>query len=134
MSGYKKEISTKQFYLNILFGSLISAAVTVAVLLIFAIVMLLFNVNSNLASPLASIALAVGSGVGGYTGAYKNKSKGILCGAVNAGIMYFVLSGVGLIICKDITLMSFIHLIVTLLASLIGGISGVNKADKIKII
>ncbi len=134
MSAYKKEISTKQFYINILLGAAVGVAVTFAVLLIFAAIMLLFNININMASPLSSIALAIGSGLGGYISAYKNKAKGFICGLINAGILFLLVAVIGLILSNNITLMSLIHFAVTVLSSLIGSILGVNKADKIKVV
>ena len=134
MSAYKKEISTKQFYINILIGAAIGAVSTFLVLLIFAAIMLFFNININMSSPLSSIALAIGSGVGGYISAYKNKAKGFICGLINAGIMFLLIAIIGFILSRNITLMSLIHFAVTMLASLIGGILGVNKADKIKVV
>ncbi len=134
MNAYKKEISTKQFYINILIGAAIGAVIAFLVLLIFAAVMLIFNININMASPLSSVALAVGSGVGGFVSAYKNKAKGFICGLINAGVMFLLIAVIGLILSRSITLMSLIHFAVTILASLIGGILGVNKADKIKVV
>lgn len=134
MNAYKKEISTKEFYINVLIGTGIGAVISFLVLLIFAALMLLFNININMASPLSSIALAIGSGVGGYISAYKNKSKGFICGLINAGIMFLLVAVIGLILSRNITLMSLIHFAVTVLASLIGGILGVNKSDKIKVV
>lgn len=134
MGVFKKEISEKQFYINILKCALIGIAITFAVLLLFAVLMLVCNIKTNMASPLASIALAVGGFSGGYFSAIKNKSKGIICGAVNAAVLFFVITAVGLTVNKDITLISFIHLAVAFLSSLIGGILGVNKADKIKLV
>ena len=134
MSGYKKEISTKQFYINILIGALIGAVITFLALLLFAAIMLIFNIDINMSSPLSSVALLIGSGAGGYISAYKNKSKGFLCGLINAGITFLLIAVIGLILSRDITLMSLIHLAVTVLSSLIGGILGVNKADKIKVV
>lgn len=134
MSAYKKEISTKQFYINILISSALGVVVTFIFLLILAAVMLLGNININMASPLASVALALGSGFGGYLSAYKNKSKGFICGVVNAGVIFLLVAIVGLILSRSVTLMSVIHFAVTLLSSLIGSILGVNKADKIKVV
>ncbi len=134
MSAYKKEISTKQFYINILIGATIGAVTTFLVLLIFAAVMLLFSININMASPFSSIALALGSGAGAYISAYKNKAKGFICGIINAGVMFLLIAVIGLILSRNISLMSLIHFAVTTLASLIGGILGVNKADKIKVV
>ncbi len=134
MNAYKKEVSTKQFYINILIGAAIGAVIAFLVLLIFAAVMLIFNININMASPLSSVALAVGSGVGGFVSAYKNKAKGFICGLINAGVMFLLIAVIGLILSRNITIMSLIHFAVTILASLIGGILGVNKADKIKVV
>lgn len=134
MSAYKKEISTKQFYVNILISSLLGVAVTFIFLLILAAVMLLGNININMASPLSSIALSLGSGFGGYLSAYKNKAKGFLCAIINAGLIFLLIAIVGLILSRSITLMSLIHFAVTVLSSLIGSILGINKADKIKVI
>ena len=134
MSAYKKEISTKQFYINILISSALGVAVTFIFLLILAGVMLLANINVGMASPIASVALAFGSGFGGYLSAYKNKAKGFICAIINAGLIFLLIAVVGLILSRSITLMSLIHFAVTLLSSLIGSVLGINKADNIKVV
>lgn len=134
MSAYKKEISTKQFYINILISSALGVAVTFIALLLIALVMLLANINLNMSSPLSSIALSLGSGFGGYLSAYKNKAKGFICAMVNAGLIFLLIAAVGLILSRNITLMSLIHFAVTVLSSLIGSILGINKAEKIKVV
>ena len=134
MSAYKKEISTKQFYINILISSALGVVVTFLVLLLLAAVMLLANINLNMASPLASVALALGSGFGGYLSAYKNKAKGFICAMVNAGLIFLLIAVVGLILSRSVTLMSLIHFAVTALSSLIGSILGISKSEKIKVV
>lgn len=134
MSAYKKEISTKQFYINILISSALGVVVTFLVLLLLAAVMLLANINLNMASPLASVALALGSGFGGYLSAYKNKAKGFICAMVNAGLIFLLIAVVGLILSRSVTLMSLIHFAVTVLSSLIGSILGISKSEKIKVV
>jgi putative membrane protein (TIGR04086 family) len=96
--------------------------------------MLICKFNISLASPFSSVSLAVGSILGGYVSARKNGSKALLCGLVTAGIIIFILAAVGLIISQNVTLMSLIHLTVTLLGALIGSILGVSKTDKIKVV
>ncbi len=134
MCAYKKEMSTKQFYFNILIGALIGVAVILLVIMFFAALMLVCKFNSSLASPFSSIALAIGSIFAGYISARKNGGKALLCGLVTAGIIILILALFGLIISKNITLMSLIHFSVTLLGSLIGSILGVSKTDKIKVV
>lgn len=133
MCAYKREISQKQFYFNILMGGLIGIAAVLIMIMVFAGLMLLCKLNSTLASPFSSISLAVGSMAGGYFSALKNKRKALLCGLVTAGIILFALVAVGLVISKNITLISLIHFSVTVLGALIGSILGVSKTDKIKV-
>ncbi len=134
MCAYKKEITTKQFLINILISALISAIIIFLSLLIIAGVMLFTNIDMNFASPLSSIALAIGSIAGGYISAYKNKSKGFLCGILTAAVIFLAVALIGFILSRQITLMSLIHFAVTFLSSLIGAILGISKSDKITVV
>ena len=134
MCAYKKEMSTKQFYINILIGALVGLVSVLIVIMLFAVLMLICKFNVSLASPFSSIALAVGSIIGGYISARKNKGKALLCGLVTAGVIIIFLAAVGLIISQNVTLISLIHIAVTLLGALIGSILGVSNSEKIKVV
>lgn len=134
MCAYKKEISGKGFYINILLGAGIGFGITLLMLLLMAVLMLATGINTNMASPLASVALAAGSAMGSYIAAFRNKQKGFVCALLIAAIIFAGITLVALIISREFSLMSLIHLVVVVLSSLIGGILGVNKSDKVKIV
>ncbi len=124
----------KSFYINVLIGAGIGAAVCLVLLLGIAAVMVLSGIGNTYASPLSSVAAAVGAGIGGYFAARRNKSKGLICGALVAVIMFLVFSVIGAVLGSSITLMSLIRFVILLLSGVIGGILGVNKRDKRKIV
>ncbi len=128
MDGFKKDISMGNFYTNILMGAGIGFAITISVLFLMAVLMIIADIGNEFSSPLSSIALGIGSLAGAFISAYRNEKKGFICGIINATAIFILVFVVGLIINREMTMMTFFHFIITLLASLIGGILGVNKA------
>lgn len=132
----KKDIgvSTRSFYINVLIGALAAAGIIVLIMLVAAAIMVLLDVNIMYASPISSVCAAIGTFCGGYFAARKNKSKGVINGLLVAIIIYLLVSVVALILDSNFTVMSLIHLAVIVLSGCIGGIMGVNKRDKRRIV
>ncbi len=132
----KKEmgVSPRNFYTNVLIGVAVAAGVILLVMLIAAALMVLLDINVMYASPISSVCAAIGTFCGAYLAARKNKSKGIVNGLLVAAIIYVLISIVALILDDNFTVMSLIHLAVIVLSGCIGGIMGVNKNEKRKIV
>ena len=132
----KKEmrVSTRSFYINALIGASVAAGVILLAMLIAAAIMVLLDINVMYASPISSVCAAIGTFCGAYFAARKNKSKGIVNGFIVAVIIYILVGIVALFLDSNFTVMSLIHLAVIVLSGCIGGIMGVNKQEKRKII
>ena len=124
----------KSFYINVLIGAGIGIVVTLILLFGIAAIMVLGGMGSSYASPLSSVAAAIGAFIGGYFSARKNGAKGLLGGLLVAAVMFILFSVVGAFLSEQVSLMSFIRLVIIGLAASIGGILGVNKSSKVKIV
>lgn len=132
----KKEmgVSTRSFYINVLIGTAVAVGVILLTMLISSAIMVLLDINIMYASPISSVCAAIGTFCGAYFSARKNKSKGIVNGLMVAAIIYILVGIVALFLDDNFTVMSLIHLAVIVLSGCIGGIMGVNKQEKRKII
>lgn len=124
----------KSFYINVLIGAGIGIVVTLILLFGIAAIMVLGGMGSSYASPLSSVAAAIGAFIGGYFSARKNGVKGLLGGLFVAAVMFILFSVVGAFLSEQVSLMLFIRLVIIGLAASIGGILGVNKSSKVKIV
>lgn len=129
-----KKDENKKFFISILFGIAAAFIITMFVMFIMAVVITLADAGSRFASPLSSLALAVGCIAGGAFSATKNGRRGILCGVFTAAGVIIIITAVGLITGSSFSVMSLIHFAVAFLSAGIGGIIGVNKTEKRKII
>lgn len=117
------------------FGVIISCLMTMIITLIAAIVFLKSGkMPGELLGYITLAFLGIGSLVGGYISAGIYKSSGIMCG-VAVGVPVFIITFiVGMInFSSNIGVMLLLKFVTILLASVIGGILGVNKKDKIRI-
>ncbi len=132
----KKDIrgTTRSFYINVLIGVAVALGVILLTMLIAAAIMVLLDINIMYASPISSICAAIGTFCGAYFAARRNTKKGIVNGLMVAAIIYVIISIVALFLDSNFTVMSLIHLAVIVLSGCIGGIMGVNKTEKRKII
>lgn len=130
----EKRVWARNFYINVLIGAAVAAGVILLTMLTAAALMVLFDINIMYASPISSVCAAIGTFCGAYLAARKNKAKGIVNGLMVAAIIYVLVSIVALILDNNFTVMSIIHLAVIVLSGCIGGIMGVNKSEKRKII
>ncbi len=134
MDKYKRNIKNNTFIKYWGIGIGISAVSIMVLLLAFAVIMSLLEIGPKFASPISSVCSAIGSFTGALYFASKNKQKGILCGALNAAAIIVLIMVCGLIFDGAFSLISLLHTVIIMLASVIGGILGVNKTGKHKIV
>ena len=131
----KKELPTGYgFLLNCVLGAAIGALCTVAVLFLLSVLVVVADISDTYSSPIASVGVSVGCFVGAYIGAAKNGEKGLFTGGIVGLITYIILTLIGLIMGNSFTLITLLHFIIIMLASLCGGGVGVNKRETHKIV
>ncbi len=132
----KKQTQDKgsNFYINILIGAAIAVGVILLTMLIAAALMVFFNISVKYASPIASVCAGFGTFIGAYFAARKNGVKGLINGLLVAAVIFVIVTIVSAFLNDQMTIMSLIHLAVIVLSGCIGGIMGVNKREKRKIV
>lgn len=134
MKNFKTDNDKKDFYKNALIGAGISLIITALIFVLMAVLMVVFDIGNAYASPLSSIALALGAFLGSMVAARKNGRRGMITGLVCGLILFGIILLVAAFLSDSFTIMTLLHFIITISASLIGGIVGVNKSEKRKII
>ena len=109
---------------------LIEIAVAVCCLLLFATGMTVWEGGTAFAPLFATLSVSAGAFAAAFYQAKKARKKGWLYGLLTGGITFAFLTVIGLAFGDgNVTLTSLFRLIILLLASLIGGILGVGKAE-----
>lgn len=130
----KKQLSLsgKSF---LLVGILIGMAVTAAMLLLSAFGLLLLDADRSLAAPLATVSASAGALAAAFYNAWKIGDKGYRVGLLTGGALFLtVLLASAAFTDSTPSLNTLFHLIIMLLAGLIGGIIGVNRRQNKKYI
>lgn len=125
-SGFTKKdnVNKKSAYIT---GGVVGVVVTLVSMLIFSAVLLFLNIDRAYAAPFATISVAVGSFVASYIAAKKIGDNGYLTGLIIGGVVFLVITALSLIMGNGLSLNTLFHFIITMLASIVGGITGVNK-------
>lgn len=114
---------------------LIEIIITAVFILGFALVMYFTESAFNYAPIFATVSIAIGAFATAYYSAKRIGNKGFLTGLMIGGITFIVITLISLIIDDGaVTINTLFHLIIILLASLIGGVWGVNKDSNKKYI
>ena len=108
-------------------GGAIGVLTIIVTMLMFAAVILIFNIDRNYAVPFATISLAVGCFVAGRIIAKKIGDKGYLVGAIVGSVVFVVITILSLILGNKLSLNTLFHFVIVMLASISGGIVGVNS-------
>lgn len=129
-----KNENYKKFLKSVLIGTVAAVCITIFLLFTESLVITVCGIPLSFASAISSIALAIGTLCGGMISALKNGKNGMICGVITAVLLFIIITVVGLIVKNSFSVISLIHLTVTVLSGCIGGILGVNKTEKRKII
>lgn len=114
---------------------IIEILVTAALIMLFALVMYFFETGYKYAAVFATVSVAAGSFAAAFSAARKNAAKGWLTGIIIGGITFLVITLVSLIINRGgLTSNTLFHFIIIMLASMIGGVLGVNRSNNHKYI
>lgn len=116
-------------------GVIVGTVTTLALMLISAAAIYLFNLDRAYSIPLSTLSLALGGFAAAYYVARKSERKGYLVGALTGLISFALVTIISLIVTKSgLTVNTLFHFIIITLASVIGGIMGVNKGKNKKLI
>ena len=125
---------SKKLTRGLIIGIAVSVAFTALITLILAFIL---DKSGKLPySALDYITLAagaLGTFAGGYIAARIIKSSGLIVGAITGAVVFALTFIIGLTRGNGISLFALYRLSAYVFASLLGGILGVNKGDKIKI-
>lgn len=114
----------------ILTGAALGVAVTFIFLLIFAAAVNFLNLDRAYCAPLATLSLAFGSFAAAFFVSRKIGCKGYLTGTLVGLISFALITVISLIFTKNgLTGNTLFRLVIIVLASAIGGISGVNRGS-----
>ena len=132
----EKTIKTRESRLTVIItGAVLGIVITLIFLLIFAAAVYFLDLDRAYSSPLATLSLALGSFFAAFFVAKKIGHKGYLTGAVVGFVSFAAITVISLIVTKNgFTGNTVFHFIIIVLASLIGGIAGVNKGKNKKLI
>ncbi len=113
-------------------SAIIGVVATLIFMLIFSAALLFLNLDRAYATPFATISLAIGSLVASYYAAKEIGDRGYLIGIIVGGVVFLIITILSIIIGRSgLTANTAFHFVIILLASVVGGILGVNK-DKNK--
>lgn len=114
----------------------IAAAVLAVVLsllfmALFAAAVYFFAIDRGLAPFFSTVSVAAGCFSASFFAGKKTNEKGYLTGLIIGVACFFVITVISLFTGSDgVTLNSLFHFVIVVLASVIGGIFGVNKSGK----
>ena len=119
---------TRNNYLIIIKTALILIAVSLCMILIFATAMYFLEGGYEFSPLFATLSVAVGCMVSSLIQARKIGEKGFLIGSIVGGITFALITLVALIVNSSaIGINTLFRFIIIMLASIIGGVIGVNK-------
>lgn len=125
----------KKDYLNYIFGFVIGVITALVFIVLFALVMYLSGEAFKYAPVFATLSVAFGCFAAAFFTARRQANRGWLAGAIIGGITFILITLISLILNRGgVTLNTLFHFIIIMLASLIGGIVGVNKGKSHKYI
>lgn len=116
-------------------GIAIGSAAVIVSMLICAFILTLSDFNETVAEPMSNICLCIGAFIGGLFAALLHKSKGMIIGICVGFIMFLIITVVSLIVSGGgITLNTPLRLVIMSILGAVGGIVGVNRSAKRKMI
>lgn len=120
---------------HLLIGVGVGAAASFAAIALCAFVLTLHDFEPSAAAPMSNVCLALGAGVAGYVCSAAHRSKGLIMGAASGFILFLIVTVVSLLVNGvNMSANTPIRLAVMTLLAAAGGIIGVNRSSKRKMI
>ena len=120
----KDNIKKKSAYI---WGAMLGILSALVSMIVFSAVLLFLNIDRAYATPFATISIAIGSFIASRYTSNKIGDKGYLIGLTIGIIVFIVITSLSLIVGNSLSLNTLFHFIIILLASTVGGITGVNQ-------
>ena len=119
----------------VLAGLILGAVVTFLMLMLLAVLLSAKDFPASAAVALSSIAAGIGAFFAGFLSARIVGHKGLLVGFITGIMLYLIITLISLAASAgDFTILSVVKLAIVLLASIIGGVCGVNTRKRRKIV
>ena len=125
--------SKNQMAKPLILGVIVSIISSLIIVAIFAIAATNLAVSDDAILVMAITSMAIGAFIGGIVSAKLYNEKGFLIGALNGTAFFLITTIISIAINPEaLTMISIIKLLVFTLASMIGGVIGVNITRKRK--
>ena len=125
--------SKNQMAKPLILGVIVSIISSLIIVAIFAIAATNIAVSDDAILVMAITSMAIGAFIGGIVSAKLYNEKGFLIGALNGAAFFLITTIISIAINPEaLTMISIIKLLVFTLASMIGGVIGVNITRKRK--
>ncbi len=127
--------NNKKFIKLTVISLVIGAVLSVALMALFAMLIVLFQIDRSYASPLATVSIAAGCFAASFMGGRKIGKNGYLFGLINGVGVFLTITLIALLISDwDFGLNTVFHFVILTMASVAGGIMGVNRIKSKKYI
>lgn len=127
----KDTVNKKSAYIK---GGILGVLVSFLVMLVFASLLLFLDIDRAYAVPFATISIAIGTIIASRYTAKKIGEKGYIIGIVIGLTVFVTITCVSLILGNGLSINTLFHFVIILLASIVGGIMGVNSNKHKKLI
>ena len=127
----KDTVNKKSAYIK---GGILGVLVSFLVMLVFASLLLFLDIDRAYAVPFATISIAIGTIIASRYTAKKIGEKGYIIGIVIGLTVFVTITCVSLILGNVLSINTLFHFVIILLASIVGGIMGVNSNKHKKLI
>jgi len=120
---------------HILIGILSGVITSFLCIILCSFVLTMKDFAPSVATPLSNICLAIGAFVSGLVCTLLHRSKGLVFGSLTGLILFAIITLVALFVNSgDITINTLLRLVFMVVLSAAGGVIGVNKSAKHKMI
>lgn len=128
---FSAKVSKNYMIKPLLIGLIVSVVSSLIIVAICAIAATNLAVSDEAILIMALVSMSLGAFIGGISAAKMLKEKGFLIGALNGAAFFLLTTIIAFIVNQNaITMISLIKLLVFTLASMVGGVIGVNITHK----
>ena len=124
-------IFSKNIIKPLIIGFIISIVVSFLAIIIFAVTATNIDISDEGLTVMSIISMINGAFAGGFVSAKVLKEKGLIIGAINGLLFFFIMTLISFIVSREpMSSISLIKILSFTIASMLGGIFGVNIKHK----